>query len=81
MVDVVRIQEDLLRFTSYPEPIDLSFNQYLLLGSATLLHVLTLIRSSIIPSTCRPAATTSGRDHARQRAWAAGDVYVRVTDG
>jgi flavorubredoxin len=36
-VDVVRIQEDLLRFSSYLEPIDLSFNQYLVTGEAPLL--------------------------------------------
>jgi flavorubredoxin len=36
-MDVVRMPEGLLRFTSYLEPIDLSFNQYLLPGEAPLL--------------------------------------------
>ena len=37
VMDIIRIEEDLLRFSSYLEPIDLSFNQYLVVGEAPLL--------------------------------------------
>ena len=36
-MDTLRIDQDLLQFTSYLDPIDLSFNQFLLLGAEPLL--------------------------------------------
>ena len=36
-METLRIQNDLLQFNSYLEPVNLSFNQFLLLGSAPLL--------------------------------------------
>ena len=60
-VDVVRIQEDLLRFSSYLEPIDLSFNQYLVAGEAPLLvHTGTVTQ---VAACCRSCENVlEGRD-------------------